>query len=95
VRVALGFWDPHPPQTLPRGEDRRLAGLLPHHTMGFKLMLPDGHKRFLSSVMGRIISYALPRRMNTAAVVRMRQMRMLQPQRRKTQRFSNRLRRKK
>ena len=33
VRVALGFWDPHPPQTLPRGEDRRLAGLLPHHTM--------------------------------------------------------------
>ena len=36
-----------------------------------------------------------PRLMKTAAVVRMRQMRMLQPQRRKTQRFSNRLRRKK
>jgi hypothetical protein len=42
-----------------------------------------------------MISYALPRLMKTAAVVRMRQMRMLQPQRRKTQRFSNRLRRKK
>ena len=36
-----------------------------------------------------------PRLTKTAAVVRMRQMRMLQPQRRKTQRFSNRLRRKK